>query len=278
MSTPPTLAQLVDAMEAIAPTAFAEPWDNVGLLVQPLSAEGDDPWGSRPITRALVTIDLTEPVLEEAFAHDVQVIISYHPPIFEGLKRLTAAEPMDRALLRAIAGGVAIYAPHTALDAAPGGLAEWLLLGVGPMTDVAPIAALEDAPHAGPGRQGTLAAPTGLAALVDTVKRHLGLEAVRLAASRPHLAGADVRTVAVCPGAGGGLFAGLGGVDLLVTGEMRHHDVLARVASGTSVILTDHSHSERGYLPVLAARLGEALGGGVQVRVSEVDADPLQIL
>ena len=67
-------------------------------------------------------------------------------------------------------------------------------------------------------------------------------------------------------------------MDLLVTGEMRHHDVLARVASGTSVILTDHSHSERGYLPVLAARLAEALASGVEVRVSEVDADPLRII
>ena len=57
---------------------------------------------------------------------------------------------------------------------------------------------------------------------------------------------------------------------------MRHHDVLSRVANGTSVILSDHTNTERGYLPILAERIQEALS--VPTRVSTIDQDPLQII
>jgi putative NIF3 family GTP cyclohydrolase 1 type 2 len=82
--------------------------------------------------------------------------------------------------------------------------------------------------------------------------------------------------VAVCPGAGGSVFEQVDEVDLLVTGEMRHHDVLSRASQGTSVILTDHTNSERGFLASLAKRLTDACLG-LEVSVSKVDRDPLQI-
>jgi putative NIF3 family GTP cyclohydrolase 1 type 2 len=88
--------------------------------------------------------------------------------------------------------------------------------------------------------------------------------------------------VAVCPGAGGTLFADLPrgpkGPDLLLTGEMRHHDVLDRVASGTSVVLTDHTNCERGWLPILRSALLARLGNSVSVALSTVDRDPLRIV
>jgi putative NIF3 family GTP cyclohydrolase 1 type 2 len=59
---------------------------------------------------------------------------------------------------------------------------------------------------------------------------------------------------------------------------MRHHDVLAKTEAGSSVILTDHTNTERPYLPTLAARLRESLGAKVEVKVSKVDADPLNVV
>jgi putative NIF3 family GTP cyclohydrolase 1 type 2 len=82
----------------------------------------------------------------------------------------------------------------------------------------------------------------------------------------------------VCAGAGGSVFEHCHDVDLLLTGEMRHHDILARVASGTSVILTDHTNCERGYLPNLAARLRSVFGEDVAVHVASSDKDPLSIV
>ena len=112
-----TANQIGSALERIAPLQYAEEWDNVGLLVR----------GARDkIEKILLTIDLTEPVLEEAVEQCADMIISYHPPIFSPLKRLGAESPAERIVLGAVRAGVHVYSPHTALDAAPGGVNDWL--------------------------------------------------------------------------------------------------------------------------------------------------------
>lgn len=110
---------LIHAMERLAPIALAEPWDNVGLLLGDPEAELRGP--------VLLTIDLTEAVASEAVELGAGVVISYHPPIFAPIKRLTAAGGHGRALWMLASRGVAVYSPHTALDAAPGGLTEWFV-------------------------------------------------------------------------------------------------------------------------------------------------------
>lgn len=252
-----------DALEALAPLRLAASWDNVGLLVE----------GTRAVRRVFVCVDLTEPVLTEALAGDADLIVAYHPPLFAPVKRLTAASPGGRVLLAAVRAGVHVWSPHTALDAARGGMNDWLLEAFGPLADVAPITPDAVDPTVGAGRVATLAAPRPLGELVAAVKAHLGLAHVRVATpadDRP------VARVAVCPGAGGSLFGGDLRADLLLTGELRHHDVLAHVAAGSSVILGEHTNTERGYLPRLAARLRAALPD-VAVTCSRVDADPLRV-
>jgi len=121
-----TLSDLLVAMRAIAPLEYAEPWDNVGLLVGRADATLTGP--------ALLTIDLTERVLDEAIAARASAIIAYHPPIFpssrEPISRITADTPRGRILLTAIEHRIAIYSPHTALDAIPGGITDWLCEGL----------------------------------------------------------------------------------------------------------------------------------------------------
>ncbi|MBL8746867.1 MAG: Nif3-like dinuclear metal center hexameric protein [Phycisphaerae bacterium] len=113
------LSELADAMNTIAPTHLAEDWDNVGLLV-------GDP--SRALLGpALLAIDLTPAVLQEAVALRADAIVAYHPPIFTPLKRLTAHSPRSTTLLHLIEHKIALYSPHTALDAAPDGLTDWLV-------------------------------------------------------------------------------------------------------------------------------------------------------
>ena len=99
---------LVNAMEELAPTRYAEAWDNVGLLV------GD---AGQELHKILLTIDYTAEVAEEAKREKCDTIVAYHPPIFEGLKRVTGPSLIFDAIRR----GVAIYSPHTALDVAEGG-------------------------------------------------------------------------------------------------------------------------------------------------------------
>jgi dinuclear metal center YbgI/SA1388 family protein len=107
------LSDLLPLLDHIAPTRYAEPWDNVGLLA-------GDP--AQQVTRALLTIDYTPDVAAEAQQQSCDLILAYHPPIFDALKRLTAGSPVFDAIRR----GVAIYSPHTALDVADGGTNDML--------------------------------------------------------------------------------------------------------------------------------------------------------
>ena len=255
-----TLARALEALESLAPLSFASDWDNVGLLVEPLADASAE--------RVLLCIDLTEAVLREALEFDAQLIIAYHPPVFGGLRRLSQGVPLQRSLLGAIRHGIAIYSPHTALDAAQGGVCDWLAEGLGELEASRPIEpiGLGDEARVGAGRIVTLKVPIGLSELVGRIKAHLDLAYLRVACHPRHDAlGATVRTIALCPGAGGSLFAQVDEVDVLLTGEMRHHDILERTAAGAAVILSDHSNSERGYLSVLSERLKTALGEGVDI-------------
>ena len=266
------LSQILASLEALSPLRFAEAWDNVGLLLEPVPVAA-----AAPVSQALLTIDLSDQVVAEAEALGATLIIAYHPPIFQGLKRLRSSEPTERAIFACAARGIAIYSPHTALDAAPAGVNDWLLDAFGAGERAPCLPHLADA-RFGQGRGVRLAAPLALADAVAAIKRHLGLAQLRLAAAAQHEAGALLHSVAVCAGAGGSVFEKLSGFDLYLTGEMRHHDVRSRVLGGSSVVLCDHTNTERGFLPVLAKRLQGASAGGVQFHVAACDRDPLSIV
>ncbi|MCA9286252.1 MAG: Nif3-like dinuclear metal center hexameric protein [Phycisphaerales bacterium] len=131
-----TIERLCAAMESIAPSRLAEEWDNVGLL---LGSMRD------PARRIVLAIDLTEPVLDEAIERRCDALVAYHPPIFEPIKRLTDERSKARIVLRAARAGIAIYSPHTALDAAAGGVNDWLAEGAG-AGDVRALTAHASAP------------------------------------------------------------------------------------------------------------------------------------
>ena len=99
--------EITRVLEQWAPLSNAEDFDNVGLLVGDPSAE---------CTKALVTLDTTEAVVEEAIREGCELIISFHPIIFSGLKKITGKNYVERVVLKAIKNDVAIYAIHTALD------------------------------------------------------------------------------------------------------------------------------------------------------------------
>src|SRR6478609_7764330 len=121
-----TLAEVMALLERLAPLDLSEDWDNTGLLLEPTGA------AARPIERAFLCIDLNEAVLEEAIERGADFVIAYHPPIFRGLKRVRARSPEERVLLRALDAGLCVYSPHTALDAAEGGMNDWLARAFGP--------------------------------------------------------------------------------------------------------------------------------------------------
>lgn len=100
-------------LETIAPLAYAEDFDNVGLLVGNKNAE---------VSGILVTLDTLESIVDEAIALNCNLIVSFHPIIFKGIKSLTGKSYVERTVLKAIKHDIAIYAIHTALDNAQKGV------------------------------------------------------------------------------------------------------------------------------------------------------------
>ena len=103
--------------EVLADKSF----DNTGLLLE----APFDPL-RRQMNSVLLTIDLTRAVADEAIENNYSVVVAYHPIIFRGLKALTLADSQQSSLLRLALEGISVYCPHTAVDAVPDGMADWL--------------------------------------------------------------------------------------------------------------------------------------------------------
>jgi dinuclear metal center YbgI/SA1388 family protein len=255
------LQPVIQSLENIAPLSFAEEWDNVGLLINPLKP--------RNVKKILLTIDLTEAVADEAIAGKTDLIVAYHPILFQPANRLNADIADDRAVMKLVQKNIAVYSPHTALDAVIGGVNDWLVDGVGD-GEISVLHPIENS-DAGQGRLVELKRQVKLKTLAQRIKNHLGLKTVRLASAAGNT---PIRTIALCAGAGTEAFKGIK-ADCYLTGEMSHHNILAATLNGSHVILCEHTHTERGYLPVFAKILGKALGNGVDISVSEMDSDPI---
>lgn len=261
------LSDLLEVLESLAPLRHAERWDNVGLLV-------GDP--ARPVERALLCIDATEAVLAEALAARCELVVAYHPVIFEGLKRVTAPS----VVFRAVAAGVAIWSPHTALDVAPGGtndvLAEALgLTATRPLRPSAGAGAGAPAGEAGwgIGRVGALP-DIPRTALIERVKRALRVDALLVAGPTDGVAAVG----AVAAGAGRELLTDAirARAEVFLTGELPHHDALRAAREGLTVLCALHSNSERRALGGLRERLA-TLAPTVAWSLSAADRDPYTV-
>ncbi|PKA99325.1 dinuclear metal center YbgI/SA1388 family protein [Flavobacteriaceae bacterium MAR_2009_75] len=108
-----TVKEVSTVLEELAPLGYAEDFDNVGLLVGNPNSE---------VTGVLVTLDTLESVIDEAIANRCNLIVSFHPIIFSGLKKITGRTYVERVVLKAIRNDIAIYSMHTALDNVPQGV------------------------------------------------------------------------------------------------------------------------------------------------------------
>lgn len=264
------LKHVVAALEEIAPLHLAEAWDNVGLLLAPRRAA--------TVSCILLTIDLTETVLAEAAQKKCPFIVSYHPILFEPVQRLQADHPSHRVVLEAVRAGITVYSPHTALDAVEGGVNDWLADGVGEGRRTPILPALhEDLSESaqGQGRLVLLKRATPARVVIARMKRHLSLPRMRLAFPAGHTSAKKVRRIGICAGAGASVLS-QARADLFITGEMKHHDILAALAEDAIVAISEHTHTERGYLPKLKKKLSNQLGPSVRILVSKSDREPVR--
>ena len=231
-----TVRDILDFFEGFAPAATAMDFDNVGLLVGSSDAA---------VTKALLALDITAEVAEEAAANGCGLIVSHHPVIFQPMKRLSA-----RSVPYLLAShGIAAVCMHTNLD---------LSGSFGVNTCLADALGVQQLRKSADGEclfVGELAADTDMRAFAERTKAALDAAGLRFTAVRQ-----TVRTVAVSSGAGGSeIFAAAReGADVLVTGEIKHHEINAANELGVNIIDAGHFASENVVMAPLQKKLAQA--------------------
>lgn len=179
----------------------------------------------------------------------------------------------ERIVTKCIRNNIAVFSPHTSWDAIEGGVNDWLASFLSKKSSV-PLIVNPSHPNVGMGRLITLDNPITLRDAIEKVKSHIGLPHLRLGIGKNCTLGSAINTVAICAGSGASVFAGVQ-ADLYLTGEMSHHEVLDATQAGISVILCNHSDSERGFLKEFVKNFSYE---GVEFVVSKIDKDCLKIV
>ena len=228
------ISEIAAAIESFAPLGLQETYDNSGLIV----GRPDD-----EVKCALLAVDVTDEVMDEAEREGCDIVITHHPVIFHALKRLNSADMTQRCVERAIRRGIAIYACHTNLDAAPSGMSFRLagMLGVGELKVLQPTG---DS-GAGFGVVGELPAEMPAAEFMERIRKVTGARVLR----HSDIARPSVRRVAVCTGAGAFLVAEAvrAEADMYVTSDLKYNDFTA--ADGRLTVV-DAGHFESEYCAI----------------------------
>ena len=225
------IRDIAAVIEEFAPLKLQADYDNSGLIVGRMDDE---------VHAALLAVDVTEEVLDEAEREGCDIIITHHPIIFSPIKRLNSANYVERCVERAIRSGIALYACHTNLDSTPGGTS-WQ---VGYMIGLESMRVLEPSkhdPNVGYGVVGVLPRAENALALLQRIKRIFNVGAIRYSdiPSEEMM----VRRVAICTGAGRSNIndALAAEADLYVTADLRYNDFMC---GENRMILADIGHFE----------------------------------
>ena len=256
---------IADFMEEIAPQRLAEDWDNVGLLAGSMARE---------VRRVMLCLDVTPEVVEEAVEKKAELIVSHHPVIFKGIRRILEDEPRGRLLGRLLKHGICVYSAHTNLDVAEGGVNDVLAMRLG----LKSIINFKDyglpdktGYQHGLGKVGCLEEKLQLADFAKKVKSALEVEYVRVIGNMAE----SVQKVAVFCGSFDDDLESLRrhGADVLVTGDVKYHTAVDALQMGKCVIDAGHFNSEKPVLLVLAEQLSKRFDG-LEVFCSRLEKDP----
>ncbi len=217
---------IIRVIEEFAPLSIQEGWDNSGLCI----GSPED-----VVSSVLLGLDCTPELVDEAIACGADMIVTHHPLIFQGLKKISPEDPVGEAVMKAIKAGISIYAAHTSADKVIAGVSGAMAAKLG-LEDVRILD--EDGEGTGLGVVGNLPEPLSAEEAVRLVKERFGLKAMRT--SRP-LEG-KISRVAMCGGSGGSLIGAAmkSGAQLYISGDISYHHFFTR----DGFMLMDIGHYE----------------------------------
>lgn len=222
--------EIADLIENAAPSELAYPWDNVGILC------GDN---DKEVKKALVTLDVNEYTVNEAVSEKCDMIISHHPILLNGIKRINYSTSEGRMIKTLIKNDIAVFAAHTNMDTAENGINSALA----ELFSLQNIKILEkNGENTGLGRYGDLIKSVTLKEFAQTVKTYLNTPFVRVSGNLDKI----IKTVAVASGSCSDIIpeALKKGCDVIITADMKYHNTIENVESGIAVIDAGHYPTE----------------------------------
>ena len=231
--------KVIEILEKQSPKSYACDWDNVGLLVGREDKE---------IQKIYIALDATDEAIEEAIANGADMLLTHHPMIFKGMKRVTQEDFIGRRIIRLIQNDMVYYAMHTNFDVM--GMADLAAdyLGISD-TRVLEITSVSETGEEGIGRYGSLKKEMTVRECCEEVKQAFSLENVKVFGDLER----KVKTAAISPGSGRSVISNAlqAGVDVLITGDIDHHEGIAAVAQKLTVIDAGHYGVEHIFIPYM---------------------------
>jgi dinuclear metal center YbgI/SA1388 family protein len=230
---------IVKVIEEFAPLGIQESWDNSGLCIGSPDA---------PVSSVLLGLDCTPELVEEAVSCGADMIVTHHPLIFSGLKKISPDDQGGEAVIKAIRAGISIYAAHTNADKVLAGVSGAMASRLG-LENVTILD--EDGEGTGLGVVGDLPEPLTAAEAAALVKERFGLKAMR--SSRP--VEGRISRVAMCGGSGGSLIpaARRSGAQLYISGDISYHNFFT--PEGFMIMDIGHYESEIEIVDILFSLL-----------------------
>ncbi len=250
---------IVAVLEDFAPLSIQEKWDNSGLCIGSPEAA---------VTSVLLGLDCTPELVDEAVSCGADMIVTHHPLIFSGLKKISPEDPVGSAVIKAVAAGISVYAAHTTADKVIAGVSGAMASRLG----LREVSVLEPgADGNGLGVTGYFPEPLTAEEAVALVKERFSLKVVR--ASRP-LPG-KISKVALCGGSGSSLIpaAMAAGAGLYVTGDISYHHFFT--PEGFMLMDIGHYESEKDIVAILFSLIKKNFPN-FAVRITEnVNSNPI---
>ena len=247
--------KVVEILEAYFPLSLQEGWDNSGLQISPEDSS---------IKGVLLSLDVGLDTINEAVENGCNLIIAHHPLIFSSTKKIYKGFYPYNAIHAAIKNGIGVYAFHTNLDIAKGGLNDYLC-------SLLKLDDVEIINRHPPLRTGFLPNTMSLDEAVDYIKERLDVKRVKFVKGNNKA----VKKLAVCSGSCADMIYELTneGFDLFLTGDLKHHTAFFAKNSGINIVDATHFHTEK-YARYILRDILEKEAGNMHIFISSRDSIP----
>ena len=251
------LKQIMQMLEELCPASFAMSWDNVGLLVG---------CSDKEVHTIALALDATSEVIAQAKSYGADLLLTHHPLLFSGIKKITDSDYLGKRILDLISSDLCCYAMHTNFDVLGMADAAADMLHLSDR-EVLEITYEDDISVEGIGRVGALLEPVKLSELAGKVAEVFEIEHVRYYGDPDQL----MVTCAILPGSGKSEIdlAVKAGADVYITGDISHHDGIDAVEKGIAVIDAGHYGIEKIFIPYMKEYLEREVP---EIRIVSCDA------